>query len=415
LHNVEVTRPVVATYDVGFLIIGIADMNILDRAMRALVAVFALSVLTACGGGGGDRTPPPAVVQGVVAAGKPLAGYTVRLMTTGYQGMETVTDADGRYSFEVGTLRPPFSLAAYAPRTTIGPYQRLLSVALQPGTVNVTPLTDLLVVQLLHKPQLADIDLDDLLTLAATTEQRVAQARQQVVDYLLTRPSKYAQNATAAVDVSAVRDFLATPFQPKAGDPYDDALERLTASLMDDETLDGVEEHMLNRAVAPAALDGLAPDAAIYCLRTICGLDDGHGNPGRPRLALSALLKRAMVQMLNTDPFLPFDCDTAPTIKGIKPGRNHFYVDGTVLRINNDVNGGYAIHLASASAIAIHLAKDASSSGNHIATMYTYPSIRRTGARALSLEFDQDGKTVRAEISEKQDGDAWNTVECHPI
>jgi hypothetical protein len=49
LHNVEVTRPVVATYDVVFLIIGIANMNILDRAMRTLVAVLALSVLAACG------------------------------------------------------------------------------------------------------------------------------------------------------------------------------------------------------------------------------------------------------------------------------------------------------------------------------------------------------------------------------
>lgn len=208
-------------------------------------------VLSACGGGGGgggsSGAPPPLItVSGTVATGSPLAGAQVIVWFRTGSGFSTTTDANGRYSLILHTANgdPPFLVEAYSDANPA--YPRLLSVANKGGTTNVTPLTSLLATRLLGEKIGYSTSLSTLQKLTTLSDAQLAAARQDVVAYLLRRPSKFDGNLTIPVDVSAVSDFVSTPFNPVRGDLYDDALERLSQSLMDGETVLGVEEHMLS-------------------------------------------------------------------------------------------------------------------------------------------------------------------------
>src|SRR5262249_8006363 len=90
-----------------------------------------------------------------------------------------------------------------------------------------------------------------------------------VVAYLLQRPSRDNGNVVSPVDVSAVTDFVSMPLVAAPGDPYFEALRRLHASLMDSESIVGVEAHMLFGNDPPAdlrsifALDFLADCTSV--------------------------------------------------------------------------------------------------------------------------------------------------------
>ena len=191
------------------------------------------------------------MVSGTVAANEPLANMNIFVTQQGVGSASGTTDSAGRYSATVLTTTPAsqqlFLVSASGVITSTPPaYPRLHSIAPGAGTSNVTPLTSLLVAQLLGVSQGGLTGDSPLLQeLAPLSSAAIATARQQVVSYLLQRPSKDNGNVTAPVDVSTVADFIATT--PTPGSTYDQALERLHDSLMDTETIVGVEEHMVGR------------------------------------------------------------------------------------------------------------------------------------------------------------------------
>jgi len=255
--------------------------------LRIIMAVALVALLlSACGGGGGGDGPPPsasfATFSGTVAIGAPLAGVTVLVVHVDGSGASAVTDATGRYSVTLTGVppgaRPLFIIQTRDPVAGIlsqpPAYPRLYSISNRTtGTVNLTPLTSLLVAQLLGETQIFVADLALLQSLPTPSDGEIAAARQQVVDYLLLRPNRNgATFPPTPVDASLVADFIRTPFNAVTGDPHDDAIESLAQTFMEGESIEGVEEHMLARNDPPATLlEILSLEANVNCV--------AEGNP----------------------------------------------------------------------------------------------------------------------------------------
>jgi len=187
-------------------------------------------------------------VTGIAAAGAPLANATVGVLPSFNSAK---TDANGHYSIDP-VVPPPYLIEVTSNNPT---YPTLFSISPDGRMANVTPLTTLLVARLVGKP----VDGAVIKNIPKPSNQEISAARDAVVAYLLTRPSKADGHLTDPIDVSAVTDFLSTPFDPAPGDPYDDALSRLNQSLMEGETIDGIVEHMLHANDPPGDLMSLFP------------------------------------------------------------------------------------------------------------------------------------------------------------
>jgi hypothetical protein len=264
---------------------------------RTIELAFALTLLGACTGDD-SKGPPLTTVSGTVAADAALAGYSVSVATPtepptrGAYVASGTTAPDGRFSATsyLGTLRP-FVIGTFAPfapnSSTVDErrykYRSLNSISHRGGDVNVTPLTELLVARLLNRRPSSN----DFLPVALQnrTEADVSAARQQVVAYLLNRPSRDDGNVISPVDVSAVTDFAAMPLNTVPGDPHFEALKRFHESLMDSENVQGVDEHMLFGNDPPADLLAmLTLDFMADC--TVQGPNNGTGPSGPTRIVL---------------------------------------------------------------------------------------------------------------------------------
>lgn len=110
------------------------------RVFRAwflsLVSVFLAVSLTVCGGGGGggDTTTQPQILSGTAATGKPLAVVPVYLKDSKGNERSTITDANGKFSFDTTGLTPPFPLRTQG-------YGLFSYTDQYSGTANITPLT----------------------------------------------------------------------------------------------------------------------------------------------------------------------------------------------------------------------------------------------------------------------------------
>ena len=276
--------------------------------LRTIALAFALALLGACAGDD-NKGPPLTTVSGTVAADAVLAGYGVAVFApavelpgeppnpaappaTGAWLANGTTGPDGRYSATsfMGTRRP-FVIGASAPFTPNSAivdqrrykYRSLNSISHRGGDVNVTPLTELLVARLLNRTPSSNDFLP--VVLQNRTEADVSAARQQVVAYLLNRPSRDDGNVISPVDVSAVTDFAAMPLNTVPGDPHFEALKRFHESLMDSENVQGVDEHMLFGNDPPADLLAmLTLDFMANC--TVQGPNNGTGPSGPTRIVL---------------------------------------------------------------------------------------------------------------------------------
>jgi hypothetical protein len=238
-------------------------LTTLRTVVIALAATGSL-LLSSCGGsgggsGGGSRdgnggegpgvSAGPPILSGTVAIGAPLPGATIVITRWDGTTVQAVADATGRYSIDMPAVSPGtraiYLVQTAGPANGPGQYPRLYSLATgNRGTVNVTPLTSLLVARLLNERQGASPNLTALRGLATPSDAQLAALQQEVVTYLQSRN----------VDASGVASFIGAPFNAAAGDPHDDAIERLAQTLVNGETIEGVEEHMLARNHAPATL-----------------------------------------------------------------------------------------------------------------------------------------------------------------
>lgn len=119
---------------------------------RSLVAaaICGAIFMTGCGGGGGGGSTaatndPTSSLSGTVAAGAPLVGYIAIKDVNGDTATATI-NADGSYTIDVSALTPPMLLLASG--VSGGQAYTIISAATTDdlnGTVNITPLTDVIV------------------------------------------------------------------------------------------------------------------------------------------------------------------------------------------------------------------------------------------------------------------------------
>ncbi len=104
-----------------------------------LVMLFSIAI-AACGGGGGSSGTATITVSGTAAKGLAIANASVIIMDTAGKKATATTLANGSYSANVTGMTAPFLIQV--PNPTGG---FLYSVAAASGTINITPLTDLIV------------------------------------------------------------------------------------------------------------------------------------------------------------------------------------------------------------------------------------------------------------------------------
>ncbi len=127
-------------------------MNICFKRIEFIPVAFPIIVavlLSACGGGGGGSGGGSgSTIGGTAAAGGPIVGtVTIKDSSTPIPRERFVDiEADGNYEIDVSDLIPPFMLRADG--TVGGRSYSLYSAAATPdigGTINITPLTDLII------------------------------------------------------------------------------------------------------------------------------------------------------------------------------------------------------------------------------------------------------------------------------
>lgn len=128
------------------------------RLWLLLYSIVAALVLTGCGGGGGGSSTPAepentSTVSGTAAAGAPLVGFVGARDINDETAPSADINADGSFEIDLSSLDAPVLL--YASGIAGGNAYQLLSVVFADdldGTVNITPLTDLIVGNAVGQP-----------------------------------------------------------------------------------------------------------------------------------------------------------------------------------------------------------------------------------------------------------------------
>ena len=114
--------------------------------LYAIMIMSLLASLAACGGGGGGGGGGPVsgatVLSGTVAAGAPIIGI-VNVKGANGATASSMIAANGSFSLDVAALTANYIL--FAEGTVNGKTVKIYSVAVTPGTINITPITDLIV------------------------------------------------------------------------------------------------------------------------------------------------------------------------------------------------------------------------------------------------------------------------------
>lgn len=124
-------------------------MNILNRSIAALL--IAVLTLIGCGGGGGGSSPPATTLSGTAAVGFPIVNGTVNVTCAAGTTISGIanTSATGAWSVNVAGQTLPCAVQVTGGTingvTNATTYQ---SIATSIGTVNVTPLTNLVMANL---------------------------------------------------------------------------------------------------------------------------------------------------------------------------------------------------------------------------------------------------------------------------
>lgn len=185
----------------------------MEKKSSVVVTASLLFLLSACsGGGGGDpastggTTPPVALsVSGIAAAGGIIIGsVTIKDSSVPPEEKLVAISTDGSYTFDVSDMTAPFMMRADG--TVGGTSYSIYSAATSAdvnGTVNITPLTDLIVANIagqLAQTYFSAENFSGLTTTALNSAETALQARLQPV--------------LTAIGLADSIDLLRTSFNP---------------------------------------------------------------------------------------------------------------------------------------------------------------------------------------------------------
>lgn len=234
----------------------------------ALVSGLSAVLLAGCGGGGDGGAGTP-VLSGVAAVGAPIVGGTVSVTCAGGSAMSATTLATG--AWQVTTSGQTLPCAVRVTGGTVGgaanntPYH---SIAINFGTVNITPLTDLIVANLGGATPATWFGGINASTLQAITPARISAALQMVSDAL---------GMTATLSGA---NPLTTAFAATNGELLDDVLEALAAAGASHQALLALAVNP--NFTAPNGFDFLSAYATV-----VVNSGGGGGGTGTVRVAVS--------------------------------------------------------------------------------------------------------------------------------
>jgi len=208
-----------------------------SRFVKVAIYASAVVLLVACGGGGGQSGSS---VAGVAATGMAISNGQVSLKCVEGSAGPVLTQTDGSFKLDVSQVKMPcVARVEYADSTGIK--KRLHSAVQASGTVNITPLTDMVVANLSVKGIAADTyDHSEAGELQGFTPDRIKTAAQTVKSKLSSK----------GLDVTHLPDdFMGTPLTAatpsRRGDSHDDLLDSLQTKLHDQgTTLEDLETEM---------------------------------------------------------------------------------------------------------------------------------------------------------------------------
>jgi len=200
----------------------------------------AIAILTACGGGGSGSSFGANRVTGVAATGQAIDKGQVSLRCAAGTAAGAITNADGSYAVDLGSATLPcVARVAYADAN--GAPHKLHSLVKTGGTVNITPITDMVIAHLSGSGVAAAVyDSFDSAELKSFSDSQVQTAMQMVKTKL----------AAVGVDTSKLpSDMLSTQIQAAhgthQGDRQDQALDDLQVQLSQQtKTLEQIEIEM---------------------------------------------------------------------------------------------------------------------------------------------------------------------------
>ena len=201
----------------------------MSRKWAGLAAALCLS-LAACGGGGGGGSETGSAttltLQGTVATGRAVAGAQVQASCQGGSGNAQAA-ADGRFQLQIAGGALPCVLRATDPRDQSRWHSVSSSASASSATVNITPLTEMLVARLTGQDPVSYFDrFDPAQAASRLTEAALAAAQQELRQIL-----------SVSFDVSTLNDFVARPLtaataaKPNGGDAHDQWLDQFGAKL----------------------------------------------------------------------------------------------------------------------------------------------------------------------------------------
>ena len=118
------------------------------KITKTILGLIAAVTLAACGGGV-DPVSDPSTLSGVAAVSGPIANGTIQVMCAGGGPLSTTTDSSGAWQVTISGQTPPCAVEVNGGTiNSVDNTQPYHSVATSFGTVNVTPLTDLMLANL---------------------------------------------------------------------------------------------------------------------------------------------------------------------------------------------------------------------------------------------------------------------------
>jgi len=294
--------------------------------MKRIATTMLCAVLVACGGGGGTSTSTstsnPVVVTntltGTAATGTPITGQVVAIDKNG-QKFVGQSDATGSYTVDVTGGAAPFMLSIVG--TSGGQLVSLNSIATAAGqTVNITPLTDLIVSAASGQP--GGASLANLCTSSVTADITACQT---------------ALNSVTSTNLSAAKGQIASALSALAGtlgvnafDPFSTVFTANGTGL--DALLDAIAVTPATASVPVATIKLVsAPNQNLASLQL-------NGTPGgapvapetlsAPQLAAAAAAASALTEirtcMNELNALYPANLSTAPSSAAVSK-----YVDPT--------------------------------------------------------------------------------------
>ncbi len=165
-----------------------------------------------------NSTPAADTLGGTAATGAPIVGGTVNVKCAGGSSLSDITDSSGVWQVTLSGQTLPCAVEVSGGNLVGG--QTYYSVALQPGTVNITPLTDLIVANLAG--QAPGVWFGGL----------NANAYQLITSGAVNTALG---NLRTALGLAALDDIdpLTASFDAQPGDPLDNVLEAMQSAFSD--------------------------------------------------------------------------------------------------------------------------------------------------------------------------------------